>query len=265
MHYNPISVRQSAATVRSFAEKDQLAAVCIESCVERWEKTCRNQPRGSIVAKFILPNEMQSAQFAADDFQTPVFLCDQNFSVTTQRMKETLRESFSDFTSLNFRRLAQDLEDLGQTVVSPGDSSSRLGLKDFLNPRVLVLSPVSLLRYPLAILLKSPVLGASFLFVGFALAGSVDNWLNIGSDPQAVSMDPLNPIIDVFGTVATIVVETTLLARTFVVALLAERNAVLSQNIRSACRLSPSSDRDKVVVAVLGAAHINGVAALLEQ
>jgi pheromone shutdown protein TraB len=56
--------------------------------------------------------------------------------------------------------------------------------------------------------------------------------------------------------------ETFLLTRTFVVALLAERNLVLADSVRKACCMETPSQKG-AVVAVLGAAHVSGVARLL--
>ena len=288
MHYNPQSIRQAADTVTRLGQDGKLGFVCLESCPRRWEKTSRSQPRGSLMARFLLPNEMQAAQFAADDFLAPVILADQNITLTTQRMKETMVESFKDLTSLNFGPLVRDLRQAADLVIS-GSSQQRLSPADFFDPLLLLNTPVSLFRYPLAIVLKSPIFGLAVLalFGGTWLAGDGLEKLSVllypsasASDSASMSlpeMDELNPIaarlIDAAATGATVVVETLLLARTFLVALLVERNTVLARNIRTCCldviaaRASdtPGLGGEKVVVAVLGAAHVNGVAALLED
>ena len=55
--------------------------------------------------------------------------------------------------------------------------------------------------------------------------------------------------------------ELVLFARVFLVALLNERNDILADNIRAAAARAKDG---KAVVAVLGMAHVNGVASLLD-
>lgn len=242
------------------------------------------------MARYLLPNEMQSAAFVADDFRVPVLLVDQNITVTTQRMKETLRESVSDLASLNFDRLFRDVQAAGQMVfqsdarITNGDNKGdsrqqRLEIQDFLDPSLMLLTPVSLFRYPLAILLKNTKVGLSVLALVVATSvlaqseltsqiwngvlhpgGDIDGFAAGHGGDEEVLEPVVARAVDVAATAATVVVEAMLLARTFVVALLAERNAVLAENIRDACRRVSGG---KTVVAVLGAAHVNGVAALL--
>jgi hypothetical protein len=68
--------------------------------------------------------------------------------------------------------------------------------------------------------------------------------------------------LELAGSLAFAAFETIVLGRVLLVALLEERNYVLARNIRKAAF---GAKPDGTIVAVLGMAHLNGVAALLES
>ena len=76
-------------------------------------------------------------------------------------------------------------------------------------------------------------------------------------DPSAV----VSAAASAGGGVLVTLGELVLFARVFLVALLNERNDILADNIRAAAARAKGG---KAVVAVLGMAHVNGVAALLD-
>jgi hypothetical protein len=115
-----------------------------------------------------------------------------------------------------------------------------------------------------------------------AASALVDGSVTAGTTPTAVGV-----AMDVLASSLAVVVETALLSRVFLVALLAERNDVIAENILAECRRIADEDRElelkersknggvrnkrgsstttevprrsRAVVAVLGMAHCNGV------
>jgi len=55
------------------------------------------------------------------------------------------------------------------------------------------------------------------------------------------------------------VFQIVVLSRLMLVALLGERNDVLSASIRAKCQEIKDKGEEKTVIAILGAAHVNGV------
>ena len=148
-------------------------------------------------------------------------------------------------------------------------------------------SPVSFIKYPLSYLVKSP----AYVFAIGALI------LLSGSDADAAGLDELSTT-DLLESVLFSALETVIFARIFLKELLADRNVVLAENILQQCRnyekkrssgwfdnlFQEESDNDlaagaiyapdsvvgrqeegKVVVAVLGLAHLNGIKKLLTE
>jgi hypothetical protein len=130
--------------------------------------------------------------------------------------------------------------------------------------------PISLFRYPLAWLLKSPKLVVPLLSFYFGLAnlpGLVEAMETsgggdvlataasggVGLVQSADILDETLSVLFLFLDVFQIVV----LSRLMLVALLGERNDVLSESIRQKCEEQKGTE--KTVIAILGAAHLNGV------
>jgi len=207
---------------------------------------------------------MQAAQEAGVKFNAPILLVDQNISVTNQRMKETFVQSLADLASMRPNRIVDDIFKVRNVVFPLDPSVPSLGWADFFDGSLLAAAPVSFVRYPAALIIKKPLIGFLLVAIG---ALSVYTGAAVGMDggaPDAAAVDPLAArIVDVMVTGLTVTVETFLLARTFVVALLAERNLVLADNVRKACAEGPGPGQEGAVVAVLGAAHVSGVARLL--
>ena len=108
-------------------------------------------------------------------------------------------------------------------------------------------SQLSFVRYPLSLGLKSPVLLAivALLALGATLEPSTEDTL-----------------VQAAGLLCFFILEVFVLGRVFLVALLEERNFVIARNIRKAAFASKPGG---TIVAVLGMAHCNGVAELLED
>lgn len=257
MHYNPSSILLAEETVRTLKP----SSVLVESCEKRWERTMKKQARGTLMRN-ILDNEMQAATEAVEDLVPggTIILADQPIDETNARMKDTLVNSLKDIAFFRWKNIIDDvMEGYNQAVATEGEGY--LGLSDFFDPKLLAGTPGSLIRYPLAIILKSPVVG--IVLVGLfasSMAGAGDNSFYFDT--------PLGRAVELGESVILSMVEFAILGRTFLVALLAERNVILADNIREECqrikREGKSGDDDGGgAVAVLGMAHCNGVRKLL--
>lgn len=217
----------------------------------------------------LLDNEMQAASEAGSVYNIPTLLADQNITLTNARMKETFVESLRDLASLQLGKLLSDLNRARKIVLTPAlrdpNNGRQLGLSDYLDPALILGAPVSLVRYPLAIVIKSPLTGALILssclyaLVDPSAAPDVGFIDTSAGDTASVLAENFLELVQ---TLLTVAVETAVVGRTFLVCLLEERNVVLADNIRRACR---EAGEGQSVVAVLGAAHLNGVTALLSN
>jgi len=262
MHYNPSSITKATNVICELGASNQLGSVVIESCEARWRKTLLTQPSGSFL-RMLLDNEMQAAAEAAERYARPVILGDQAIAITNKRIVETLKSSIFDLLlPTRWLALAHDLRRAYvETSVPPlySTNSRLLDAGDFLNPGLLLNLPVSLLRYPLAILIKSPpMVGLGLVaFTAFSSYSSFAGDVGFGSTFE-------EQISELLVSGATVVVDVALLGRCFLVALLSERNKVIAENITQACRdIAANGSNEEVCVAVLGMAHLPGVQSLL--
>jgi len=302
MHYNPQSIQLASSTCEELVQRNALASVVVESCTTRWSKTLRTQPEGSVMRQ-LFDNEMQAAAEVATRAGLPVVLGDQDISATNKRMAQTFKASVVDLLTPwrgGWATLYADVAEAARLTLPSG--AQYLGPAAFFNGGLLLASPVSLVRYPLSFIVKSPLFGIP------AIAGLVYALLNAG-DTAFVGTTAVEQVQEVVTSATIFGVETAVFARVFLVALLAERNEILAQNILAECRRAASqsaaakskgkggagglprgllqmfsgasgsgagagagargNDDDDdasapVVVAVLGAAHVNGIRFLLE-
>jgi len=246
----------------------------LESCEKRWQKTLEFQRKGTVRRK-LLDNEFQAAQELVED-QQKVSLGDQSIDDLGANMKRIFKETLEDVKSIDgWKRVREDLVRYSATELYPtkefGKDVQTLSLQDFLlDGRLLVALPISLFRYPLAWLLKSPKLVVPLLSFYFGLAnlpGLVEAMETsgggdvlataasggVGLVQSADILDETLSVLFLFLDVFQIVV----LSRLMLVALLGERNDVLSESIRQKCEEQKGTE--KTVIAILGAAHLNGV------
>jgi len=287
MHYNPASIELASSTVASLGDADRLGAVVLETCPTRWAKTLKFQPKGSPM-RVLLDNEFQAATEAAPR-KTRVVLGDQrieDLSVSAKaQFKSTIEDFASPFTG-GWRRLWDDARlTYAREVVGVGDDELKLTFADLaLDPRLLLAMPLSLFRYPLAWSIKSPKTVVPFLGFVYGLsilpslvpAGGVD-----AETHRYVASGAENAISALFFLLD--VLEVVFLSRLFLKALLEVRNDILAKSVRETCEAvrrergetgvetetltgtgtGTGTLRPKTVVAVLGAAHLNGVQARL--
>ena len=274
MHYNPRSIELVSEMTSKAIEDGSFGCLVLESCEKRWEKTLEFQRPGTI-RRQLLDNEFQAAQELVED-QAQVSLGDQSIDDLGQNMKRIFKETLEDVKSIDgWKRVREDLVRYSATELYPtkefGKDVQTLSLQDFLlDGRLLVALPISLFRYPLAWLLKSPKLVVPLLSFYFGLAnlpglveametsggGDVLATAASGGVDLVQSADILDETLSVlflFLDVFQIVV----LSRLMLVALLGERNDVLSESIRQKCEEQKGTE--KTVIAILGAAHLNGV------
>ena len=122
---------------------------------------------------------------------------------------------------------------------------------------------MSLFRYPLAWLLKSPKLIVPLLSFYFGLANLPRFVEAIEASGDVTTAFVGTSSVDVVDETLSVlfflldVFQIVVLSRLMLVALLGERNEVLSANIREKCEEQKGTE--KTVIAILGAAHLNGV------
>jgi hypothetical protein len=300
MHYNPISIQLAEETIDHLGREGMLGSVVIESCDIRWETTT-NMPT---YLQTWLKSEMRGACDTAMAYHRPVVLGDQRINITIASLQTGLKETLVDLASpldggwLRFytsvRHAAVDALPLGDAYLNP---------TAFFEPKLILAAPMSLIKYPLSFLVKSP-LPTLGLFGALFLADYTDT---------STPMDEMT-IVDWLESLAVVGLEFTIFSRVFVKELLADRNEILAKNILEQCKLyqynnkkqkqpehwwsslfaqwmmqsKPSStseldivyvsdsinksngggsheSEEKTVVAVLGMAHCNGIRKLLME
>ena len=172
MHFNPRSINLARQVVEEEANSGRLRAVAVESCPTRWNATLEAQPAGSFL-RSLCDNEMQSAAEAGQAAGVhELALVDQTIEDTGKRVAQlfalTLVELVTPWQG-GWNRIYDDFKSALEQVGGEG-----LGPDALLDPRLLLGIPLSLVRYPLSLGLKSPVLlaliGCIFLIANQELA-----------------------------------------------------------------------------------------------
>lgn len=260
MHYNPHSIKTASQYITELGESNTLGSVVLESCNSRWSRTLKKQPKGSF-RRNLLDNEMQAAYELGIEFDRPIILGDQDIDTTNDRLKASLKKSFTDIINPvdGWKSIVQDISEAKDSTLTLPSSKNvdYLKIEDFLDPQLLLAAPFSIVRYPLALFLKSPLAS----IVTFVLLFSLEQNNYFGPDPST----SVESAVDIAESLFISLLELLVLARPFLVTLLAERNDVLAAKIRESCKqVSREKDgKKKVIVAILGMAHSNGVANLL--
>ena len=291
MHYNPASIREASETIQQLAQQNRLGSVLIESCDLRWNSTLDLPPAISN----LLTSEMRTAHDLAMEYQRPVVLGDQLINITINRMKDTLKETALDLINptAGWPKMASIINAARQESLPAGPQY--LGPSAIFNPALLLAAPISFFKYPLSFFVKAPIRSMILFAVLFGVdsSGAAVNDVAASTEPLALS--------DLLLSLGGSVLEIIIFARIFLQVLLAERNQILASNIVAQCRYyqaqpswqqwwkntfcsnKPSavsyaegsvtpryetSAREqkggKVVVAILGMAHCNGIRKLLE-
>jgi hypothetical protein len=307
MHYNPASIQLAENTILYLGRQDKLGSVIIESCDIRWNKTAELYEEKPFL-KTILKNEMRTACDVALSFDRPVVLGDQRINITSDALKSSLQQTLRDLVSppTGWKRFIDEVQDAWEETQLQG-GKGYLSAFAFLDPRLLLVLPVSLIKYPLAFLVRDP-LPTSIVLTLFAALFYVDD----SSAMQESIMNDKIPLSDWPRVFSFAGLETAVFARLLLKPLLAVRNEILAKSILDQCKLyantgekvqpkttgwldkflpkkntspisteeaatniiyvpgSPSAtvsdqEQDRVVVAVLGMAHCNGIMKLLKE
>jgi len=232
---------------------------------------------------------MKAAHDLGLQYDRPVVLGDQRINVTVAQLKSGAKEAVLDLIQPwngGWNRLYDNISSARKEAVPVGDQF--LGAGAFFDPKLLGASPVSFIKYPLSYLIRSPLFTAAVLTL-IALS-EVESSNAIGTVDSMSSTDLLESFL--FSALETVV-----FARIFLKELLAERNVVLAENILQQCRnyeadggsgwldkffqsqgdksqgaiyapdsvVGKAEGDGKVVVAVLGLAHCNGIKKLLME
>lgn len=307
MHYNPRSVKLAKDTIETLGREDRLGSVVIEACDIRWNKTADLYAQKPLL-KRILTNEMRVACDTAMDFERPVVLGDQRINITVDALKTSFKQTLKDIVTppSGWSRFVTEVRSAWEETV-PFGGDGYLGAFAFFDPRLLLVLPVSLIKYPLSYLVRDPVPTT----IGLTILGAL-SFLDDPNSLEAMVSDESVPITDWILSFAFAFLETAVFARLLLKPLLAERNEILAQSILDQCRLyskpkkqserrpgkqfgwftfnpevvntrndesvatmyAPGSvlpvsntgpNEDKVVVAVLGMAHCNGIKRILQE
>lgn len=249
MHFNPQSAAKATTVTRNLSDRGELGVVVLESCPSRWKRIEDMQPPGSPM-RALLDNEMQAAADVAKETGRPVVLGDQRIEEFMSVVLSVSRTTFLDLLSPlggGWQRTVEEVAGGLASIVNykqrqaagsvPGDG---IGFSDLMDTELIRGVPLAVGRYLLSIFLKAPLLLVFILGGTFAFDVLHDN-----------------PLVDVL----TIIFEVAFI-RIFLGAFLTERDQILARSIAEACKASAG----RSVVAVLGAAHCNGVKRhLLEQ
>ena len=227
MHYNPTSIRLAEQTIERLAKDGILGSVIIESCDIRWETTTDMHP----FLKKLLKSEMRGACDMAIAYNRPVVLGDQRINITIDKLKAGFKETIMDLASpwnggwprfyANVTQAAVDALPVGDAYLSP---------TAFLDPKLLLAAPFSLVKYPLSYLIKSPLPTIGVLMT-LLFADSFGN-----DSYDAIPFNEMT-VIDWLESLTVLCLEACIFARVFVKELLAERNVILAKSILEQCKL----------------------------
>ena len=284
MHYNPISIQLAKETIQNLAQTNKLGSVVIESCDLRWNQTTSMNP----FFQKVLNSEMRAACDLALKYNRPVVLGDQRINETVQSMGQGFKETLSHVLNpvTGWSKFAINLTSARKRALPFGDDDN-LNFASLMDPKLLAAAPVSLAKYPLSYLVKSPLFAISVFSLLFFLDQHTGN----------VPYDQMSAV-DWLGSLGFAALETAIFARVFLKELLADRNEVIARNILEQCKIyqpkrrwnmlpslmarkedsnvvyvdgsninvSNGGDKfNKEVVAVMGMAHCNGIMKLLKE
>ena len=239
MHYNPTSIRLATDTIQELAEENQLGSVIIESCDIRYESSKGLNPR----LKDILRSEMAAACHVALTYNRPVVLGDQRINITVANMKSAFIETMSDLIQPfdgGWGRIATNVTQAWNDAAAAPDEPPYLTPWSFLDPQLLMAAPVSLVKYPLSYLNKSPLVFVIFvLTLGFLVDVSTYNSdmavtaaLSNGDEGLTWGL-----VASEVASLAFAVLETVVFTRVILKEILHERNVILADSILTQCRL----------------------------
>jgi len=292
MHFNPFSAWTSGHVVKQLLnEPRRLAAVVLEIYPERWKRIQEWHPAGTPLRE-LFDNEMQAAAEATTMGGIPLLFGDCSDEALDAIAAEQLQVTMGDFVNFDgWLRIGADLLDgHGVTTNRGADLRHAAGRQSnhgatnmiwgLMAAVLLTLgAPVSLFRTFMVlalevqysqtalILLVGIVVPSLALFMPVPGLSDISLFDQVFRDPplattaetvhQASSASPMLldatvAVISVFGVLAI-----TALYRSLLVVVLQKRDSILANSIANAC--IDHGGPGRVVVAVLGQAHCEGV------
>mmetsp|Transcript_69881 Transcript_69881/g.130572 ORF Transcript_69881/g.130572 Transcript_69881/m.130572 type:complete len:366 (-) Transcript_69881:72-1169(-) len=250
MHFNPHSIDKSRDITRKLAQEGKLAAVVLETCPERWDRVQNMQPEGSPLRE-LLDNELQAAAEEAAAANKPVLLGDQDFAEFGANAKKEADRAVADLlnpldgwitTASKLGTGVWSLIDqrLKKNVAKETDEA--LGPLDLLDVELLKGLPVTIVRYPLSVALRAPLLL-------IALISFFSLLLFLESSSLGLVADAISIFTEI------------ILLRVLLGPAVKSRDSILANSVSAACKEQGGPGR--TVVAILGAAHCNGVRRLI--
>jgi len=304
MHYNPASIALAEDTCRKLGETASLGSVVVESCSIRWEAAKKMNEDMPLMRK-LLGNEMRAACDISEEYGRPVVLGDQLINVTVARLKETFSETAIDLVSPLGGGWGRFRDDVGRAfgeAMPKGDGY--IGASGILDLKLIAGLPVSFLKYPASYLTRSP-LGTLVFGSVLYLLNSIDNAnaaINVAADmssPEYILSSIFSLGFAVLETAffARLLLVVLLAERNVTLAQSIleqceiysgepssqdESNAIndfisnIVAPVRNLFGVNPSltvaknyvmrnEEGEKVVVAILGMAHCNGIKKLLME
>lgn len=243
MHYNPASIQLTQDTINELGKRKKLGAVVIESCDIRWSKT-NELPRA---VQALLTSEMKAAtELAMKTYKRPVVLGDQRINITVKSLGQGLQETAIDLlTPWNggWNRFLSNVTTAKEQALpssSAGNDDLYLNAFAFLDPKLLLAAPVSLIKYPLSYLFRSPLPTLAFFTLVFLSEQPADAATNMwGTGGGTGGVNELT-LVDWVESLAFSAAEIALFSRIFLKELLVDRNKLLARNILEQCRLYQS-------------------------
>jgi len=293
MHFNPFSAWTSGHIVKRLLEEPRrLTAVVLEMYPERWKRIQEWHPAGTPFRK-LFDNEMQAAAEAARSMGIPLLLGDCSDENLDKIVAEQLQATVGDFGSLDgWVRIGSDLLDGsvattkgqgandGHTVAHQPKYAATKKICGLIAAVLLIFgAPVSLFRTflvlalevqysqtalilfaaiivpSLAMFMPVPGLSDTSLFDQVFRDSSVDpaaETAHHASSAASVLLDAVVAIVSLLGMLAL-----SALYRSLLVVILQKRDSILADSIANAC--ADHGGTGRVVVAVLGQAHCDGV------
>lgn len=235
MHYNPESVKLAKDTIEQLGKANRLGSVIVEACDIRWNKTAELYAEKPML-KRLLTNEMRVACDTAMEYNRPVVLGDQRINITVAALKGSLRQTILDIVTppSGWSRFIAEVSTAWDETVPLGGQGF-LSAFAFLDPRLLLALPVSLIKYPLSYCVRDPVPTSLGLTILAALS-----FLDDPTTIEALLCDNCISFSDWVLSFGLAFLETAVFARLLLKPLLAERNEVLAKNILNQCRLYSS-------------------------
>lgn len=168
MHYNPASVALAEDTCRKLAESSSLGSVVIESCNIRWEAAKEMKAKMPIVSKLLGNEMRAACDVSEEYGRPVVLgdqLINVTVARLKETFSETASDIISPFGG-GWTRFQNDVVKAFRETNPSGDGY--IGASGLLDPKLIAGLPISFLKYPASYLTRSPggtLLFGTFLYL----------------------------------------------------------------------------------------------------